>query len=140
MRPAQKAPENGADHELHGYIHEATSMRPAQKAPENQQAANRAYEAYYTSMRPAQKAPENRRHRRSLHGQVSDTSMRPAQKAPENIALDRGRKEIRDTSMRPAQKAPENIRCVYVGSRRVGYFNEAGAKSAGKPPAGRPEE
>ena len=37
------------------------------------------------------------------------------------------------TSMRPAQKAPENRSGCRRASRRTSYFNEAGAKSAGKP-------
>ena len=36
-------------------------------------------------------------------------------------------------SMRPAQKAPENILACTAASRGSFSFNEAGAKSAGKP-------
>ena len=58
--------------------------------------------------------------------------MRPAQKAPENDFV-----EILDdlhcfTSMRPAQKAPENSRRDGAVPGGFSYFNEAGAKSAGK--------
>ena len=35
--------------------------------------------------------------------------------------------------MRPAQKAPENNRCLRRRCRSCRGFNEAGAKSAGKP-------
>ena len=35
--------------------------------------------------------------------------------------------------MRPAQKAPENLRTERYGVRPMRCFNEAGAKSAGKP-------
>ena len=35
--------------------------------------------------------------------------------------------------MRPAQKAPENLAANVLAALRASRFNEAGAKSAGKP-------
>ena len=59
--------------------------------------------------------------------------MRPAQKAPENGI----RLAVADTdmaaSMRPAQKAPENQNEIVELIEAAIRFNEAGAKSAGKP-------
>ena len=58
MRPAQKAPENGAIGWF-GAVRINASMRPAQKAPENKTIIARVTEGDLASMRPAQKAPEN---------------------------------------------------------------------------------
>ena len=62
-------------------------------------------------------------------------SMRPAQKAPENPhrVLRRALHHLR-ASMRPAQKAPENLAGNPSIRIATASFNEAGAKSAGKPP------
>ena len=59
--------------------------------------------------------------------------MRPAQKAPENEDRLAKIETGGQTSMRPAQKAPEN-ESVFPHDQPLSFdFNEAGAKSAGKP-------
>ena len=59
--------------------------------------------------------------------------MRPAQKAPENTSMRLGDLLDSGASMRPAQKAPENLWAGRAAMTAGECFNEAGAKSAGKP-------
>ena len=63
----------------------------------------------------------------------SVASMRPAQKAPENGGGDGDLQLAGIASMRPAQKAPENRQRQQFFGCSHRRFNEAGAKSAGKP-------
>ena len=83
-------------------------------------------------MRPAQKAPENT-DGSEKEGEVLPASMRPAQKAPENHAPRAAQIQAHVASMRPAQKAPENTVPPPGLRGEIARFNEAGAKSAGKP-------
>ena len=80
------------------------------------------------------KSAGKRRRIRAHTDRAGRTSMRPAQKAPEN-AVDElsGAGAALVTSMRPAQKAPENHPDRRRRQTDVRNFNEAGAKSAGKP-------
>ena len=86
-------------------------------------------------MRPAQKAPENILADFQDYC-VENASMRPAQKAPENTGDWFQLYSADGASMRPAQKAPENTSAPTTSNSSGGSFNEAGAKSAGKPSGG----
>ena len=131
MRPAQKAPENRGKNARRSiricYFNEAGA-----KSAGKPDARQRQNHRFRTSMRPAQKAPEN--NVITIIRRISPaTSMRPAQKAPENSAEGDRQSAGESTSMRPAQKAPENPNSCRYCLRQCPHFNEAGAKSAGKP-------
>ena len=132
MRPEHEAPENGRHRPGHR-PRCRPSMRPEHEAPENSGSGPGlrlgAFRFNETGPRGSGKpaAPQERAEKRSV------PSMRPEHEAPENFHAVKWGRTRYIPSMRPEHEAPENLSGRSRSRNTASPFNEAGARSSGKP-------